>query len=755
MIIIVLTGPSTCVGSRRNQSPVESNAARIGSVFLKATTYIERAEESFYLTTSVTNVNTFNGFCPRVFYFKLSDTNKDKVGMEDFWRGLVRNAGSVSQVATDVSMSMSDRVQMDILKRPYRSMRATKANGGGGCNYFSAPISTDVHNEGRYAVFYAADLTNTAVGNFTRAEVDDELPFVYVAITQMEISDMSAGLDLLLCDEGSDRNYMTFRSKVRCPRELVNRAINIPGRLYVYKTEIANHREPVNLCRWRLTRKSSIYYPDISFEDTLRYLEFNVPPDECKRWLNTKRTGADGSVSYMCSRSHNGPLEAAPFDEASSDADHKTYVTRAETTWPHWCCGLKTSEIYNCEITTGWVQTQNPYKRLTSSFGDIFPFTENTTHFKSETGTLYWPRFDPNVYCRYRLWQKLENVTRIYYPSYDSPADDVIHYSSDRSKTTFNTDLSQYSDVAATLVKEPSLICDSSKEEKISPDTVEYFFSGPNIIVGFVPYDMAAYVASQTWPNQTTSTSVGSRIFAQRPSAAAEDEMHLSVQHAIDQTISDLDMLATTVAMDWCETQKQIQSLFEEQARLNPSGVLTELLKTPIAAQMVGDIFTTRHCFVLGSSKYSFLNHTSYMKMDPEHRRHIDHKRMLRLLGLSEQELNKAPRTFDSDPLHKICFQRPLVLINNTNNNDKNSKDNKSNNDQPVIAFVDSEKRIRTLLDNTVVKCDWSTANEMFYRFDDRFYYFKNYSFVKFFTDDEVRHRNIILGDTEGILDDG
>ena len=222
MIIIVITAPSTCVGSPRNQSPVDSNAARIGSVFLKAKTYIERGEESFHLTTSVTNVNTFNGFCPRVFYFKLSDTNRDQVGTEEFLRGLVRYAGSVSQVATGVSTVLSNVVRMDILDQPYRSMRATKANGGGGCNYFSAPISTDVHNEGRYVVFYAADLTDAAIQNFTSEEVNAELPFVYVAMTQMEINDASTGLDLLLCDEGSNRNYMTFRSKVRCPRELVN-----------------------------------------------------------------------------------------------------------------------------------------------------------------------------------------------------------------------------------------------------------------------------------------------------------------------------------------------------------------------------------------------------------------------------------------------------------------------------------------------------------------------------------------------------
>lgn len=741
--LVLLVASVTPSVDRETQPPVESIAPGLGTVFLKAKTLVKQSDTSFHLSTSMINLATFNGFCPRVFYVRLTENNRQDFGASAFLSTLAKTAGSVRMLDPLTVMQFSTMPGSSTPTHPFKFMRATKANGGGGCNYHSAPIQVDINNEGSYVILYTPDLTQRAVVNITnQQQITEQTRFIYAAVTHVEINEQSSNPDLIMCDDSSDRNYISFHSKVRCPRELVNRAINMRGRLYVYKTEIANHREPIHLCRRRVTRKNSVYYPDTTFVDTLEHVEIPVSPEQCEKWLATKRVDANGNVSFKCTATDGEPLADAHYDEMSSDTEHKTYVTKFETSWPHWCCGLKTSEAHNCEITTGWVQTQNPYKRLTSSFGDIFAFNENTTYFVSETGTLSWPRFKSNVYCRYRLWQKLENVTRIYYPSYDSPSDDVLHYSSDASKTTFNTDLPQYVDVNKTLSTEPNLICDGDSPAVVSPDAVEYFFAGPNIIVGFVPYDMALYHESQTMPNQTTSSLLGTSSSGQRPSAVIESEVHLSVEHALDDTVSDIDVLATTVAMDWCETQKQIQSLFEEQARLNPSGILTDLLKVPISAKMVGDIFTTRHCFSVSSDRYYFLNHTSYADMDPVHRSYIDEIRMMRLLGMKDKDLRKPPSSFADDPRHAICFQRPLVVLNNTDTG------------KPTIAFVDSEKRIRTVLDNTVVKCDWREDNEMFYRFDNRLYYYKNHTFVNYYSDDDIRHANFILGATDGIMKD-
>ena len=466
---------------------------------MKSSFIVPDKRQSFKLSLTINKPNKLNGFCPLVLFanynrLKTENLLNEHVGSEAFREKLENRLGGFLKVEGSAldNLLLGNRVGGTPL--PFSRMRATLTNGGGGgCNYYSQPIPVNNENEGKYVVVSMVDLMGEDTRlNVTQDNLNELEKLVYMGFTKVLFQNKRSSLSLLVCDEKSDQNYMTFHSKVKCPRDLVNRAINMQGKLFVYKTEIATHNAPVHQCRRILTRKESIYYPDMTYVNRQYRTESAVPVEDCKEWLATKKISPSGTATFTCRRdpTNRGSLERASFKEEASVGTEKVYVSNHTVEYPQWCCGLKHQSGYNCEVRTGWIQTQNPYKRLTSSFGDIFSFDEAMTSYTSDTGTLVWDKFESDVYCRYKLWQILENVTRVYYPSYHDPEEDILHYSSKSTKTTFSTDLQQYADVKKLLEADSSLICEGSDTEKVSNETLEYFFSGPNTIVGFVPYNL-------------------------------------------------------------------------------------------------------------------------------------------------------------------------------------------------------------------------------------------------------------------------
>lgn len=450
------------------------------------------------------------------------------------------------------------------------------------------------------------------------------LLFLFVALL------LNVVLSIYVCDENDVVRTVRFEKQPRCPSAKKTQQTNsLNGTAYLFKPNFKKYTQRAHRCRLHVTKittkRDCAYWLCSESKIPLyeHYIE-SVSEETCLEWVQNEKCSD-------CLQSDAGFQKEANCHFVDLSGELKTTLLKGNPQWEDTSFGPAewSGTLKNCEVSRGNVVLKRPWNVIASSWGTLSfmgtePLRELDYHlaYRDAVMTVVWLKpVNNESQCNYAL--HTENGAHLVSYGEDDLNNSYTHVVIPELQTSFSLLLN--------MRHEYETHTDMNCPDNVlvnNVDTATVYALAGDLIVVFVPIETAGLI------------SVTSRQTAlQHPihGHVVKEDLKSALEGAADSTIRDKRDLsgaadaAASVAsakLDYfvnlfskyryndarqlaeviCKTTLQIYDMWKLQADIQPSLVISHLLKTNVIARRNGmGFYDILPCADLSPSDYFVL----------------------------------------------------------------------------------------------------------------------------------------------------
>ncbi|AIU39378.1 envelope glycoprotein B [Testudinid alphaherpesvirus 3] len=343
------------------------------------------------------------------------------------------------------------------------------------------------------------------------------------------------------------------------------------------------------------------------------------------------------------------PLYPSRFGTDTTSSYSTVNETYVEFTWV--IAGYKTCTTVNCRVIDTIAKSPYPYNYFSLATGDVVemsPFYDRTDETKTETMNedpeYFWifenyssvdrktkeeiparrraflqkPEFlvswdvkkKQEQVCSMKLWQSVENVIRVEQnPSY--------HFTAKELTATFTAPMDQFdikrlvnsNCVPTEGKKEIDRIYSSRyKDTHLRVNETQYYLATGGFLIMYQPLiakSIADLAANQKPPSRV-------RREAEEPSTGLIESVRtaafLQIQYTYDKLQAHNNAMFSRIVYAWCELQNRDITMWEQLNKINPSAVMSAIMKRRVSAKKLGDVVAVSDCLTIPRNNVRLIN---------------------------------------------------------------------------------------------------------------------------------------------------